>query len=380
MMDILLTEQERMFRQQMKDFVESEITPCADEWDRRNELAYEAFKKMASVGLTGLTVPEEYGGQGGSLMDAYLMSIELARASISVASIMGTHMGLALSGLYQFGNEDQRRRYVVPAAKGEKLCAYGLTEHEASSDISRMSTVARRDGDTWVINGAKCFISNGDKADIVLLFATVDKQLGNKGITAFIVEKGMPGFSVGKVEDKLGIRAESAAELMFDDVRVPVENQLGEVGKGMRIALSILDEGRLDVSGQGVGVASAALDAAIAYSKQRQQFGQPISEFQGIQWMLVDMANEVDAAWLMGFRAARLADTGARFSKEVAQAKLFAANSAMDVVRKSLQIHGGYGFMKDLPIERYYRDAKILEIYEGTSEVQKLVIARALLG
>jgi butyryl-CoA dehydrogenase len=380
MMDILLTEQERMFRQQMKDFVASEITPCADEWDRRNELAYEAFKKMASVGLTGLTVPEEYGGQGGSLMDAYLMSIELARASISVASIMGTHMGLALSGMFQFGNEDQRRRYVVPAAKGEKLCAYGLTEHEASSDISRMSTVARRDGDFWVINGAKCFISNGDKADIVLLFATVDKQLGSKGITAFIVEKGMPGFSIGKVEDKLGIRAESAAELMFDDMRVPVDNQLGEVGKGMRIALSILDEGRLDVSGQGVGVASAALDAAIAYSKQRQQFGQPISEFQGIQWMLVDMANEVDSAWLMGYRAARLADSGARFSKEVAQAKLFTANAAMDVVRKSLQIHGGYGFMKDLPIERYYRDAKILEIYEGTSEVQKLVIARALLG
>jgi butyryl-CoA dehydrogenase len=380
MMDILLTEQERMFRQQMKDFVESEITPCADEWDRRNELAYEAFKKMASVGLTGLTVPEEYGGQGGSLMDAYLMSIELARASISVASIMGTHMGLALSGLFQFGNEDQRRRYVVPAAKGEKLCAYGLTEHEASSDISRMSTVARRDGDFWVINGAKCFISNGDRADIVLLFATVDKQLGSKGITAFIIEKGMPGFSIGKVEDKLGIRAESAAELVFDDVRVPVENQVGEVGKGMRIALSILDEGRLDVSGQGVGVASAALDAAIAYSKQRQQFGQPISEFQGIQWMLVDMANEVDSAWLMGYRAARLADSGARFTKEVAQAKLFAANAAMDVVRKSLQIHGGYGYMKDLPIERYYRDAKILEIYEGTSEVQKLVIARALLG
>jgi len=380
MMDHLLTEQERMFRQQMRDFVDGEIAPCADEWDRRNELAYEAFKKMASVGLTGLTVPEEYGGQGGSLMDAYLMSIELARASISVASIMGTHMGLALSGLFKFGNEDQRRRYVVPAAKGEKLCAYGLTEREASSDISRMSTVARRDGDAWVINGAKCFISNGDKADIVLLFATVDRELGGKGITAFVVEKGMPGFSIGKVEDKLGIRAESAAELMFDDVRVPVENQIGEVGKGMRIALSILDEGRLDVSGQGVGVASAALDAAIAYSKQRQQFGQPISEFQGIQWMLVDMANEVDSAWLMGYRAARLADSGERFTKEVAQAKLFAANAAMDVVRKSLQIHGGYGYMKDLPIERYFRDAKILEIYEGTSEVQRLVISRALLG
>ena len=380
MMDILLTEQERMFRQQMKDFVESEITPCADEWDRRNELAYEAFKKMASVGLTGLTIPEEYGGQGGSLTDAYLMSVELARASISVASIMGTHLGLALSGLYHFGNEDQRRRYVVPAAKGEKLCSFGLTEREASSDVSGMSTTARREGDEWVINGGKCFISNGDTADIVLTFATVDRSLGARGITAFVVEKGMPGFSIGKVEDKLGIRAESVAELVFDDVRVPAANLVGEAGKGMRIALATLDEGRLDVAGQGVGVASAALDAAIAYSKQRKQFGQPISEFQGIQWMLVDMANEVDAAWLMAYRAAKLADSGARFTKEVAQAKLYAANAAMDVVRKSLQIHGGYGYMKDLPIERYYRDAKILEIYEGTSEVQKLVISRALLG
>ena len=369
-----------MFQRQMRDFVEAEIAPYADEWDRRNELAYEAFQKMASIGLAGLTIPEEYGGQGGSMMDSFIASVEFARASISVASIFGTHTGLALSGLYHYGNEEQRRRFVVPAAKGEKLCAYGLTEREASSDISRMSTTARREGDEWIINGAKCFISNGDTADIVLLFATVDKQLGSKGITAFVLEKGMPGFSVGKVEDKLGIRAESAAELIFDDVHVPAANQIGEVGKGMRIALTILDEGRLDVSGQGVGVASAALDAAIAYSKQRQQFGQPISEFQGIQWMMVDMATAVDAAWLLAYRAAKLADSGARFTKEVAEAKLFAANTAMDVTRKALQIHGGYGYMKDLPLERYYRDAKILEIYEGTSEVQKLVISRALLS
>lgn len=379
-MDVLLSEQEKMFRQQMRDFVESEIIPCAEEWDRRNELAYEAFQKMARVGLTGLTIPEKYGGQGGTLMDAYLMSVELARSSIGVASIIGTHLGLALSGLYHFGNEDQRKRFVVPAAKGEKLCAYGLTEREASSDISRMATTARKEGDEWVLNGAKCFISNGDTADIVLTFATVDKKLGAKGITAFVVEKGMPGFTIGKLEDKLGIRAESVAELNFDEVRVPVANQIGEVGKGMRIALTILDEGRLDVTGQGVGVAAAALDAAIAYSKQRQQFGQYISEFQGIQWMLAEMANEVDAAWLMGYRAARLADSGQRFTKEVAQSKLFAANTAMDVTRKALQVHGGYGYMKDLPLERYYRDAKILEIYEGTSEVQKLVISRALLS
>jgi len=380
MIDVLLTEQERMLRRMLRDFVDSEIAPCVDEWDRRNELAYEAFEKMAGVGLTGLTIPAEYGGQGGSLMDAFLMSVELARASISVASIMGTHLGLALSGLYHYGNEEQRQRFVVPAAKGEKLCSYGLTEREASSDISRMSTTARKEGDEWVINGGKCFISNGDRADIVLLFATVDKSLGSKGITAFVVEKGTPGFTVGKLEDKLGIRHESVAELNFDECRIPAANQIGEVGKGMRIALTILDEGRLDVSGQGIGVSSAALDAAIEYSKQRQQFGQAISEFQGIQWMLVDMATQLDAAWLLGYRAARVADSGERFTKEVAEAKLFAAETAMNVTRKALQIHGGYGFMKELPLERYYRDAKILEIYEGTSEVQRLVISRALLS
>jgi butyryl-CoA dehydrogenase len=380
MIDALLTEQERMLRSMLRDFVESELKPCVDEWDRRNELAYEAFEKMAGVGLTGLTIPTKYGGQGGSLMDAFIMSVELARASISVASIMGTHLGLALSGLYHYGNEEQRQRYVVPAAKGEKLCAYGLTEREASSDISRMETTARKDGDEWVINGGKCFISNGDRADIVLLFATVDRSLGSKGITAFVVEKGTPGFTVGKLEDKMGIRHESAAELMFDDCRIPAANLIGEVGKGMRIALTILDEGRLDVAGQGVGVASAALDASIEYSKQRQHFGQPISEFQGIQWMLVDMATQLDAAWLLGYRAARLADSGARFTKEVAEAKLFAADTAVNVTRKALQIHGGYGFMKDLPLERYYRDAKIIEIYEGTSEIQRLVISRALLS
>ena len=380
MIDALLTEQEIMLRRMLRDFVESEIAPYVDEWDRRNELAYEAFQKMAGVGFTGLTIPTEYGGQGGSLMDAFLMSVELARASISVASIMGTHLGLALSGLYHYGNEEQRQRYVVPAAKGEKLCAYALTEREASSDISRMDTTARREGDEWVINGGKCFISNGDRADIILLFATVDKSLGSKGITAFVVEKGTPGFTVGKLEDKMGIRHESAAELMFDDCRIPAANLVGEVGKGMRIALTILDEGRLDVAGQGIGVSSAALDAAIEYSKQRHQFGQAISEFQGIQWMLVDMATQLDAAWLLGYRAARVADSGQRFTKEVAEAKLFAANTAMDVTRKALQIHGGYGFMKDLPLERYYRDAKIIEIYEGTSEVQRLVFSRALLS
>ena len=379
-MDSLLTEKEVMFKRQMREFVAKEIEPLSAEWDRRDEFAMDAFKKLGDLGLTGLTIPVEYGGQGGSMVDALISSIELARASVSVASIIGTHLGLALDGIHRFANEEQRQRLVVPAAKGEKLCAYALTEREASSDISRMATTAKKEGDEWVINGAKCFISGGNVADIILLFATIDRELKGKGITAFILEKGTPGFSIGKVEAKMGIRGESAAELMFDDCRIPAANLLGEPGRGMRIALSILDEGRLDVAGQGIGVAEAALENSIAYSKQRQQFGQPICEFQGLQWMLVDMANTVDAAKLLAYRAARLADAGQRFTKEVAQAKLVATEAAVEVTRKAIQIHGGYGYMRDMPLERFYRDAKILEIYEGTNEIQRLVISRSLLA
>lgn len=379
-MDSLLSEKELMFKKQMRDFVTKEIEPFAAEWDRKDEFAMDAFNKLRDIGLTGLTIPEKYGGQGGGMMDCLIASIELARASVSTASILGTHLTLGLDGIYRFANEEQRQRFVVPAAKGEKICAFGLTEREASSDIASMSTTAKKEGDEWIINGAKCFISEGNVADFVLLFATIDKELKARGITAFVVEKRTPGFSIGKIEAKMGIRGISAAELLFDNCRIPVANQIGEEGHGMRIALSILDTGRIDVAGQGIGVAEGALDAAIAYSKQRRQFGQFISEFQGIQWMLVDMANSVDAAKLLAYRAARLADAGKRFTKEVAQAKLFAAETAVEVTRKAMQIHGGYGYMRDLPLERFYRDAKIVEIYEGTSEIQRLIIARSLLS
>lgn len=379
-MDSLLSENELMFQKEIKEFVAKEIEPYAAQWDERDEFSMDAFMKMAGIGITGLTIPEEYGGQGGSLVDSLIASIELAKGSVSAASIFGTHLGLALGGIYRFSDENQRQRFVWPAARGEKVCCYGLTEREASSDISRMATTARKDGDEWIINGAKCFISGGNVADFVLLFATVDPELGGKGITAFVVEKGTPGFSIGKVESKMGIRGISAAELFFEDCRVPEANQLGEVGKGMRIALSILDEGRLDVAGQGIGVAEAALEKTIAYAKERMQFGQTIAEFQGIQWMLVDMANAIDAAKLLAYRAARVAESGKRFTREVAQAKLYASETAVDVTRKAIQIHGGYGYMRDMPLERFYRDAKILEIYEGTSEIQRLVISRSLLG
>ena len=313
-MDVLLTEQERMFRQQMRDFVESEITPCADEWDRRNAAR---LRSIQEDGVGGAHRPHDPRGVRRTRRVPHGL----------VSHVSGTCARKHIGGLDHRHAPRTRAERPVPLRqrgyqsadtwclrpRARSSAPSGSTEREASSDVSGMSTTARREGDEWVLNGGKCFISNGDTADIILTFATVDRSLGARGITAFVVEKTMPGFSVGKVEDKLGIRAESVSELVFDDVRVPAANLVGEVGKGMRIALATLDEGRLDVAGQGVGVASAALDAAIAYSKQRKQFGQTISEFQGIQWMLVDMANEVDAAWLMAYRAARLADSGAAF-------------------------------------------------------------------
>lgn len=379
-MDNLLTEKERMFKQHMRDFVTKEIEPFAAEWDRRDEFAMDAFKKLGEIGLTGLTIPEQYGGQGGSMVDSLIASIELARASVAVAGIFGTHVGLGLAGIYRFGNEEQRQRFAVPAAKGEKLCAYAMTEPDAGSDIASMSTTAKKEGAEWVINGVKHFIFGGNVADTILLFATINKELKGRGLTAFVVEKGTPGFSIGKVEAKMGIRAGSAAELIFDNCHIPAANQIGEEGQGMRIGLSILDEGRIDVAGQGIGVAEAALEAAIAFSKQRREFGQFISEFQGIRWMLVDMATSIDAAKLLAYQAAHIADTGQRYTKEVAQAKLFATSTAAEVTRKAIQIHGGYGYMRDLPLERFYRDAKITEIYEGTNEIQRLIIARSLLA
>jgi len=379
-MDSLLSEKELMFKKQMRDFVTKEIQPLAAEWDRKDEYSIEAFNKLRDMGLTGLNVPQKYGGQGGSMTDCLITAIELARASVSLAGIFGTHVGLGLSGIYRFGNEEQRQRFVVPAAKGEKLCAYAMTEPDAGSDVASMTTTAKREGDEWVINGVKHFIFGGNVADFILLFATINKELKGRGLIAFVVEKGTPGFSIGKVEAKMGIRGASAAELIFDNCRIPAANQIGEEGRGMRIGLSILDEGRIDVAGQGIGVAEAALEAAIAFSKQRREFGQLISEFQGIQWMLADMATSIDAAKLLAYRAARLADAGQRYTKEAAQAKLFAAETGVEVTRKALQIHGGYGYMRDLPLERFYRDAKIIEIYEGTSEIQRLIIARSLLA
>ncbi len=379
-MDFLLTEEERMFKRQIREFVTKEIEPFSAEWDRRDEFAADSFKKLASQGLTGLTIPEQYGGQGGGVIHFAIAMQEISRACVSTALTLDTHLAVSVRPIYKNGTEEQRQRLVIPAAKGEKICAFALTERGAGSDAAAMETTAKREGDEWVINGAKCFITNGNVADIVLLLATIDKTLKTRGITAFIIEKGTAGFSIGKIEKKMGIRGTSNAELFLDNCRIPMTNQLGEAGRGFPLALAALDEARVGIACQAAGLAEGALDASITYSKERQQFGQPVAEFQAIQWMLADMATSIDAAWLLAYRAARLADAGQRFTKEAAQAKLFASEMAVEVTRQAIQIHGGYGYMRDLPLERFYRDAKITEIYEGTSEMQRLVISRGLLA
>ncbi|MDO8687248.1 MAG: acyl-CoA dehydrogenase family protein, partial [Dehalococcoidales bacterium] len=305
---------------------------------------------------------------------------ELSRVCASIDTILFASSGLAGYPLYQFGNEEQRQRFVAPVAKGEKLACFALTEAGAGSDVAALETTARRQKGGYTLNGSKIFISNGAQAEIALVFATMDKSLRHRGITAFIVEQGTPGFSVGKHENKLGIRASSTTELIFEDCFVPEANRLGNEGEGFKIALSAIDASRVSVAGQGVGIAQGAFDKALAYAKERQQFGQPIANFQGIQWFLADMATAIDAARLLTYRAAYLQDLGVPFIKEASMAKVFAAEAAMMVTTKAIQIHGGYGYVKDYPLERYFRDARILEIYEGTSEMQRLTIAKALLA
>jgi len=377
-MDSLLTDNELGFKKDVRDFVKKELAPHVDEWERRNEYAREAVEKFANYGLFGILVPAEYGGLGGTTMEYLIASIEIARASVSLASIFGSPAGIFTGSILKYGTEEQRRRYVPPAVSGETIVCFAATEPAAGSDLASMSTTATRDGDEWVLNGAKAFITAGDVGDIVLVLATVDRSLGAKGITAFLVEKGTPGFTAGKAEDLLGLHSSSAAELLFKDCRIPASALLGEVGKGLRIAFGALDLGRIHCAGQAIGLADAALEATLTYTADREQFGRPIGDFQGVQWMLADMSVQLDAARLLAYRAARMADAGKRYSAEAAKAKLFAAEMAADLARKAVQLHGGYGCTKDMAVERYYRDAKLIEIYEGTNEIHREVIARSL--
>jgi butyryl-CoA dehydrogenase len=379
-MDFTLTEDQQMFQKMVREFAQKELEPIAAQLDEEARFPTESYKKMAELGLFGVTIPEKYGGSGGDSIHLAIAVEELARACGSTSTIYLASLSLACYPIYKFGTEEQKQRFVVPLAKGKKIACFALTESGAGSDVVALQTTARRQGNGYSLDGTKVFITNGAEADIAVAFATVDKSLRHRGITAFVVEKGTPGFSVGKKEHKLGVRASSTAELVFESCQVPMENRLGSEGEGFKIAMTAIDSSRISVAAQAVGIAKAAFDASLKYAQERQQFGQPIAKFQAIQWMLVDMATYIDAAQLLTYRAAYLKNQGLPFVKEAAMAKLFAAEAAMSITTKAIQIHGGYGYTKDYPVERYFRDAKITEIYEGSSEMQRMTIGKGILG
>jgi butyryl-CoA dehydrogenase len=378
-MDFQLTEEQKMFQTMVRDFATNEVKPAAAKIDEEGECPLEIIKKAANLGLFGVTISEEYGGCGGDYVGMTIAAEELSRASASVGTVYLASLSLACYPIYKFGSEEQKHRYVTPLAKGDKLACFALTESGAGSDAGALETGATMQGDKYILNGTKIFITNGAEADTAVVFANIDKSLGHRGITAFIVEKGTPGFSVGKEENKLGIRGSSTTELVFENCEVPAANLLGEQGRGLRIALEAIDSSRVTVAAQAVGIAQAALEDSLVYAKDRRQFREPLANFQAIQWMLADMATQIDAARLLTYRAAWLKDRNLPFMKESAMAKVYAAETSKLVTNNAVQIHGGYGYCKDYPVERYLRDAKITEIYEGTSEMQRMTIARALL-
>jgi len=364
----------------VREFAEKEIAPVAAELDREARYPTEILKKMAKLGLLGAIIPQEYGGAGLDTISYVTIIEEISRKCASTGVITSVHNSLVSWPIMKYGNEDQKKKYLPILAKGEKIGAFAGTEPNAGSDLGAMQTTAELKGDKYVINGNKTFITSGSKAGIIIVFAVTDKNLGSKGISAFIVENTMKGFKVGDTFEKMGINANHVAELIFEDMEVPKENLLGKEGEGFKIALSALDGGRIGIAAQAVGIAQAALEESIEYSKQRQQFGRPIAKFQAIQWMLADMATRIEAARQLVYKAAYAKDhKQGRYSKEAAMAKLFASETAMDAVIKAVQIHGGYGYTKEYTVERLFRDAKITEIYEGTSEVQRMVIAGSLL-
>jgi alkylation response protein AidB-like acyl-CoA dehydrogenase len=379
--DFTYTDEQNQLRRSVREFAEGEILPHVMEWDEVSRFPMEIMPKLAEMGLLGIIFPEEYGGAGLGYIEYVIAIEELSRVDGSVGIIVAAHNSLCSNHIFKFGSEAQKQKYLSPLAQGNKIGAWSLTEPEAGSDAGGTRTTAKREGNHWVINGAKTFTTNGHYADVCVAMAVTDKSKASHGISAFIVEKGTPGFKPGKKENKLGLRASDTSEVIFSDCRVPLENLLGDEGEGFTGSLKILDGGRISIAALALGMAQGALDAAIKYAKQRKQFGQPISEFQAIQFKLADMATEVEAARLLVYQAAWLADKkDVRFTRESSMAKLFASEVAVRVANECVQIHGGYGFIKDYPAEKFYRDVKLCTIGEGTSEIQKLVIARQLLG
>jgi butyryl-CoA dehydrogenase len=377
-MNFQLSEEHEMIRKMVRDFARNEVAPTAAERDENERFDREIFDQMAELGLTGIPWPEEYGGIGSDYL-AYCIAVEeLSRVCASTGVTLSAHTSLAGWPIFKFGTEEQKQKYLRPMAEGKKIGGYGLTEPGSGSDSGAMKTTARLDGDHYLLNGSKIFITNGGVADIYVVFALTDPEKKQKGISAFIIESDFPGFSVGKKEKKLGIRSSPTTEIIFQDLKVPVANRLGAEGDGFKIAMMTLDGGRNGIAAQAVGIAQGALDAAVDYARERHQFGKPIAANQGISFKLADMATSVEAARLLTYQAAWLESNGKPYGKESAMSKLFAGDAAMKVTTEAVQIFGGYGYTKDYPVERFMRDAKITQIYEGTQEIQRLVISRML--
>jgi butyryl-CoA dehydrogenase len=370
-----LTEEQKLLQRTVREFAEAEVKPLAAEIDETGQFPRETLRKAAELGLTGISVAEEWGGAGMDHMSYAIVMEEIARVCASTSVILSVQNSLYCGTLEKFGTDEQKKKFLVPFARGEKIGCYALTEPQAGSNAAALTTKAVRKGDRYVVNGTKAWITNGGVADAGVIYVNTQPEKGEKGITALVIEKGTPGFSVGKEEKKLGIHATACVELSFVDCEVPAANRIGNEGDGYKIALTTLDGGRIGIASQATGIAQGAFEASLAYARERQAFGHPIAEFQAIQFMLADMATEIDAARLLARRAAWKQDTGARFSMEAAIAKLFASEMATRVAHKAIQIHGGNGYSREYPVERAYRDARITEIYEGTSEIQRLVIA-----
>jgi alkylation response protein AidB-like acyl-CoA dehydrogenase len=375
-----MTEEHRMIQSMVRDFAEKEIAPRAEEIDATDQFPADIFKRMGALGILGIPIAEQYGGVGGDYTGLIIALEEIARVSGSVALILDAHTSLCCEPIYAFGSEAQKQKYLVPLLQGEKVGAFGLTEPQAGSDAGATQTRAVRDGDEWVINGQKIFITNGSIADVVVITAKTDPDQGTNGISSFIIEKGTPGFRPGRDEKKMGLKGSVTSELFFEDCRIPAENLLGKENEGFKQFLVTLDAGRIAIAAMALGLAQGAFEKAVAYAKERVQFDQPIAQFQAIQWMIAEMSTDIEAARLMVNRAAWLKKQGQPVNKEASMAKLFATEVSERVCRKAIQIHGGYGYIQEYEVERMYRDQRLCSIGEGTNEIQRLVIARHELG
>jgi butyryl-CoA dehydrogenase len=378
-MQIDLTEEQRQVRDLCREFAEKELRPNARRWDREHHFPAEAVRKLAEMGLMAVAIPGEWGGAGMDSVSYALAMEEISRGCAGTGVIMSVNNSLYCDPVMKFGTDEQRAEWLAPFARGEKLGCFALTEPMSGSDAAEMRTVAAKKGDGYVLSGAKNFITNGPQADAVLVFAMTDRPRGHRGISAFLVPADAKGFTRGKPDEKVGIRASGTCSIFFEDVAVPARNRLGQEGEGFKVAMATLDGGRIGIAAQALGIARAAFEEARDYAKERKAFGQPIAGFQAIQFMLADMATEIDAARLLIWRAASLKDQGVRFSAEAAMAKLYASEMAERVTSKAIQIHGGYGYTQDFDVERHWRDSRITEIYEGTSEIQRVVISASVL-